>query len=374
MQLDLAPQSDPRRREVRDWLQTHRDPTPDQLAGAGWVAPRWPRPWGRDADQITALIYHQELERAKIALPENPIGVGWAGPTLIAGGTEEQQARYLPGLLSGREYWCQLFSEPGAGSDLASLRTRAVRDGDEYVIDGQKVWSTWAERSEFGILLARTDFSCPKHKGISYFVMPMDTPGVTVRPIREMTGEAHFNEVFFDDVRLPVQNRVGAENEGWALARVTLANERVNVSRGGLCWGLGPTADDFFDLIRAQGGISDPVLRQRAAAIYAEKEVLAVLDQRILSSIASGQEVGPEASIKKAFADEHAQRLLELAKDLTGAAGMLEDHGPLGAAVDRWHWAFLFSRALTIGGGTAQVQRTMLGERVLGLPPEPHPR
>jgi alkylation response protein AidB-like acyl-CoA dehydrogenase len=369
VRLRLAPADDPRRAEVRAWLALHPEPTPDDLAEAGWVAPGWPKPWGRDTDHISSLVLHDEFERAGVTLPDNPIGLGWAGPTLLAGGTEEQQARYLPGLLTGRERWCQLFSEPGAGSDLAALRTRAVRDGDDYVIDGQKLWSTWAERSAYGILLARTDRTVPKHKGISYFVLPMDTPGVTVRPIREMTGESHFNEVFFDGVRLPADNRIGEENEGWKLARLTLANERLNLTRGGVCWGLGHTADEFFDLIRAQGGISDPLLRQRAAALYAEKEILETLDQRILASIAAGNPVGHEASIKKAFADEFGQRLMELAKDLTGTAGMLEDQGPLGAAVARWHWGFLFSRALTIGGGTSQVQRNMIGERALGLPP-----
>ena len=154
--------------------------------------------WGRDADQLSELIFHDEFDRAGVAFPDNQIGIGWAGPTILAGGTDAQQARYLPSILDGRAYWCQLFSEPEAGSDLASLRTRAVRDGDTYVIDGQKVWSTWAERSDYGILLARTDPEAPKHAGISYFVLPMDTPGVTVRPIREMTGETHFNETFLE--------------------------------------------------------------------------------------------------------------------------------------------------------------------------------
>jgi alkylation response protein AidB-like acyl-CoA dehydrogenase len=154
--------------------------------------------WGRDADQLSELIFHDEFDRAGVAFPDNQIGIGWAGPTILAGGTDAQQARYLPSILDGRAYWCQLFSEPEAGSDLASLRPRAVRDGDTYVIDGQKVWSTWAERSDYGILLARTDPEAPKHAGISYFVLPMDTPGVTVRPIREMTGETHFNETFLE--------------------------------------------------------------------------------------------------------------------------------------------------------------------------------
>jgi alkylation response protein AidB-like acyl-CoA dehydrogenase len=368
MALLLADHDDPRRVDVRTWLAAHPDPSSQELAEAGWVAPHWARPWGLGADQLSALVFHDELERSGIELPDNPIGIGWAGPTIIAGGTRAQQERYLPPLLSGAEFWCQLFSEPDAGSDLASLQTRAVRRGDEYVVDGQKVWSTWADRADFGILLARTDPDAPKHAGISYFAVPMDTPGITVRPIREMTGECHFNETFFDGVRLPADALIGGENAGWSLARITLANERVNLTRGGVCWGMGPSADDLFALVRKQGGVADPLLRQRAARCWIEQEILGLLDQRIVAGLMAGRPPGPEGSIKKALADEWGQRLMELAKDLTGAGGVLTDQGPLGAPVDQWHWGFLFGRALTIGGGTAQIQRNILAERVLGLP------
>jgi alkylation response protein AidB-like acyl-CoA dehydrogenase len=371
VELTLAPPDDPRRQEVRDWLAAHRHPSARDLAAAGWVAPHWPPPWGQSRDLLSSLVIHDELEQAGISLPENPIGIGWAGPAILAAGTPEQQSRYLPPLLSGEEFWCQLFSEPDAGSDLASVRTRAVRDGDEYVLDGQKIWSTWADHAAFGILIARTDPTAPKHAGISYFILPMATPGITVRPIREMTGEHHFNETFLDGVRIPTTNLLGGENRGWPVVKLTLANERVHLTRGGACWGMGPSTDDFFDLVAKQGGISDAVLRQRAAQCYIEKEILAVLDQRILAGIATGNLPGPQASIKKILADEHGQHLMELAKDLAGPAGLLDDAGPLGAPVDRWHWGFLFSRALTIGGGTSEVQRNILAERVLGLPAEP---
>ncbi|HSY16103.1 MAG TPA: acyl-CoA dehydrogenase family protein [Jatrophihabitantaceae bacterium] len=368
MELDLVGTDDPRREEVRQWLLAHPDPSAEELARAGWVAPGWPLPWGRGADQLSELIFHDEFERAGVKFPDNPIGIGWAGPTILAGGTAEQQARYLPSILDGSAYWCQLFSEPEAGSDLASLRTRAVRDGDSYVINGQKVWSTWAERSAYGILLVRTDPEAPKHQGISYFVLPLDTPGVTVRPIREMTGETHFNETFLEDVRLPLDHRIGAENAGWALAKITLANERLNLTRGGVCWGIGPTAADLFDLIRERGGIADPLMIQRAAELYIESQIVETLDTRMVAALVAGEDVGPEASIKKTFADEFGQRLMELAKDLAGTGGLLDDVGPLGAPVGRWHWGFLFSRALTVGGGTSQIQRSIIAKRVLGLP------
>ena len=370
MDLDLVGTDDPRRVEVREWLAAHPDPSADELARAGWVAPGWRRPWGRDADQLSELIFHDEFDRAGVTFPDNQIGIGWAGPTILAGGTDAQQARYLPSILDGSAYWCQLFSEPEAGSDLASLRTRAVRDGDMYVIDGQKVWSTWAERSDYGILLARTDPEAPKHSGISYFVLPMDAPGVTVRPIREMTGETHFNETFLEGVRLTHDHRIGAENAGWALAKLTLANERLNLTRGGVCWGKGPTAAELFDLIRERGRIADPVLVQRASQLYIEAQILETLDTRIVAALVAGEDVGPEASVKKTFADEFGQRLMELAKDLAGTDGLLDNVGPLGTPVGRWHWGFLFSRALTIGGGTSQIQRSIIAERVLGLPTE----
>jgi alkylation response protein AidB-like acyl-CoA dehydrogenase len=185
-----------------------------------------------------------------------------------------------------------------------------------------------------------------------------------------MTGETHFNETFLEGVRLPLDHRIGAENAGWTLAKITLANERLNLTRGGVCWGMGPTAADLFDLIRESGGITDPVLVQRAAQLYIEAQIVETLDTRMVAALVAGEDVGPEASIKKTFADEFGQRLMELAKDLAGTGGLLDNIGPLGMPVDRWHWGFLFSRALTIGGGTSQIQRSIIAKRVLGLPAE----
>jgi alkylation response protein AidB-like acyl-CoA dehydrogenase len=368
--FDLPPEDDPRRRDVRDWLAEHPSPTGRQLAEAGLVAPHWPRPYGLGADPIHQLVVDDELRRASVRRPVNPIGIGWAGPTLLHAGTEAQKRRYLVPLLAGEDIWCQLFSEPGAGSDLASLSTRAVRDGDEWVVTGQKVWTSLAHQARYGILIARTDPDAPKHRGISYFVCPMDAPGITVRPIVEMTGAHLFNEVFLDGVRLPADTLVGEVGQGWDLAKVTLANERVSLSAGGALWGQGPTGDDLVELVRRRGGVGDPVLRDRLVRVHTEAQVLRLVRLRTVSARVRGEAPGPEASIRKVMADEHGQHVFQLAKDLAGPAGMLTGAGPLGAPVDLWHYGFLFAPALTVGGGTAEVQRNIVAERVLGLPHE----
>ena len=230
----LPGDTDERRISIRTWLAEHPRPTPHQLAHAGYVAPHWPAPWGLAADPIHQLIIDDELARAGVQRPSNAIGIGWAGPTIAYAGSEEQKERYLFPLLTAEEIWCQLFSEPGSGSDLASLSTRAERDGDEWVVNGSKIWTSGAQHSQFGILLARTNPDAAKHKGITYFICPMNLPGIDIRPIREMTGGETFNEVFFTDVRLPLDAVVGEVNDGWRLAKVTLGNERVSLSTGGL--------------------------------------------------------------------------------------------------------------------------------------------
>jgi alkylation response protein AidB-like acyl-CoA dehydrogenase len=368
MDFNLPPQEDPRRQEIQAWLADNPSPSGRELAEAGLVAPHWPKPWGLDADPIHQLIIDAELKAAGVRRPSNMIGIGWGGPTLVHAGTDEQKERYLTPLLAGEEVWCQLFSEPGAGSDLANLSTRAIRDGDEYVVNGQKIWTSLAQYSQFGILIARTNPDAPKHKGISYFICPMDTPGIEIRPIVEMTGVPMFNEVFFDDVRIPAENLVGEENEGWTLAKVTLGNERVSLSSGGVLWGNGPTADDLIEIARTQGGISDPVLRQRAARIHIESELLRLIRLRTVTAAIKGRAPGPEASVRKVLADEHGQHVMALAKDLAGAGAMLTSEGPMGGDIAGWHHGFLFSQALTIGGGTGDVQRNIIAERVLGLP------
>jgi len=386
---------DERRVAVRDWISAHPRPTGRQLADAGYVAPHWPRPWGLGADPIEQVLIDDEMSSAGVRFPVNPIGIGWAGPTLLYAGSEAQKQRYLRPLLSGEEFWCQLFSESGAGSDLANLATRAVRDGDEYVVNGQKIWTSGAHIAKFGILIARTDAAVPKHQGISYFVCPMDRPGIEIRPIVEMTGGRTFNEVFFTDVRLPADHLVGDLNGGWRLAKVTLGNERVSLSTGGVLWGNGPTALDFLEAVREAGPVTDPTIRQRLAQVYTEHKVLELARMRTLSARLRGEQPGPEASIRKMMGDEHGQHVMELARDLLGAAALLTGgelsgggdgptpgarFGGIGAAAPRddrgvrpldhpaWYDGYMFAQALTIGGGTADIQRNIIAERVLGLP------
>ncbi|MHB8592798.1 MAG: acyl-CoA dehydrogenase family protein [Acidimicrobiales bacterium] len=392
MDLALPGDDHPARLAFRDWLAAHPVPSPRALAESGYVAPHWPRPWGLGADPVAQLVIDDEMRRAGVRRPSNQIGIGWAGPTIIHAGTESQKERYLLPLLAGEEIWCQLFSEPGAGSDLAGLSTRAERDGDVWVVSGQKVWTSFAHVSAFGILLARTDPDAPKHQGVSYFICPMDAPGVTVRPIIDMTGDHAFNEVFLDEVRLPAESLVGDVNGGWSLAKVTLGNERVSLSGEGSLWGQGPTAQDLIDVVRQGGATLDPALRQELVQVWAEGEVLRLIRLRTVSAALSGRPPGPEASVRKALADDHGRHVMEAAHRVSGAHGLLADSGPLdglgaqrlaarpgpspaapGVADFSWPsvvWAkgFLFAPALTIGGGTSEVQRNIIAERVLGLP------
>ena len=393
MDFALPADDDARRLSVRAWLDAHPAPTGRQLAEAGLVAPHWPAPWGLGADPTHQLIVDDELRRAAVRRPTNTIGIGWAGPTILQAGDPAQIDRYLLPLLAGEEIWCQLFSEPGAGSDLASLTTRAELDGDEWVVSGQKVWTSFAHVAQFGILLARTEPDAPQHRGISYFICPMDAPGVSVRPLVDMTGAHSFNEVFLDGVRLPAGLLVGERGQGWSLAKVTLGNERVSLSGSGALWGMGPTAQDLVDQVRRSGGTADPLLRQRLATVWADGEILRLLRLRTVSATLAGMEPGPEASVRKALADRHGQDVMSLARDLAGARGMLQTAGPGGpggpvgdspvgdgpvgestpAADALWSFGYLFAPALTIGGGTSEVQRNIIAERTLGLPHEPAP-
>ena len=393
MDFDLPGEDDPRRVEVRAWLREHPNPTDKQIAEAGYVVPHWPAPWGLEADPMHQVIIDEEFRNRGVMGPDNAIGIGWAAPVILLSGTDAQRERYLPKILSGEEFWCQLFSEPDSGSDLASLGTKAVRDGDEYVITGSKIWSSYAHKSDFGILLARTDPHAPKHKGISYFIFPMDADGVELSPIIDMTTAHSFNQVFFNDVRIPVRNRIGEEGEGWRLAKATLANERASLSAGGSLWGSGPSSSTLLELVRALGGIEDPVLRDKFAALYSEAEVLRLMQLRTLSARLEGQTPGAEASAQKILSDEHGQHVMALAKELAGMSGVLAGSGPVGEipAHERsgpteinfdptssfpdvdpiWHYGFLFSPALTVGGGTFAIQRNIVAEAVLGLPREP---
>jgi alkylation response protein AidB-like acyl-CoA dehydrogenase len=363
--VDLPAEDDPRRLEVRRWFEEHPSPAPRDLVDAGYVVPHWPRPYGLDADPALQLIIEGEMRRAGVSKPMNPIGIGHCGPIIVALGNDEQKQRYLLPMLAGEELWCQLFSEPGAGSDLANLSTRAERDGDIYRVNGQKIWTSLADHAKFGILIARTRNDVSKHRGISYFIISMDLPGIEVRPIRNMTGESGFNEVFFTDVRVPAENLIGEENLGWGMAKSTLANERVSLSTGGgLQWGYGPSARDLVAYFRDNGGLDDVVARQEVVGAFIDGEILRYHRMRMISA-AVNKKPGPDASLRKALADPHGKRVFTLAKNLMGASGMLTENHNLGA---QWDRGFLFSPALTVGGGTSEVLHNIIAERLLGLP------
>jgi alkylation response protein AidB-like acyl-CoA dehydrogenase len=362
---------DPRRVELRRWLAEHPHPSGRELAEAKLVAPAWPEPWGRNASVEYQLLIDEELRVAEVRRPINPIGIGWAGPTIVVAGTKEQQDRWLPKLLSGEEFWCQLFSEPDAGSDLASLTTSARKDGEEWVISGQKLWTSYAHLATWGILLARTSNEGSPQNGISYFICSMKTPGVTIRPVLDMTGDHAFNEVFFDEVRLPADALLGEVNEGWRLAKVTLGNERVALSGEGVLWGRGPTAEDLVDLVRNQGHPLSKIERDELIKCWSHGEILRFLRLRLNANALAGKSSGSDASLRKALADDHGQEVMTLAQRLAGSAGMLANRGPGGIEGEEgrsWYWGFLYSQALTIGGGTSVVQRNIIAERVLGLP------
>ena len=367
MDIDLPHEDDPRRVEVRRWFEEHPQPTPAELVDRGFVVPHWPKPWGLDAEPELQLIIDDEMRRAGVTKPLNPIGIGHCGPVLVVHGTDEQQQRYLPPMLRGEELWCQLFSEPDAGSDLANLATRAVRDGDVFVVNGQKIWTSLAMVAKFGILIARTDPDTSKYTGISYFIVPMDLPGIEKRPLRNMVGgfgDAGFCEVFFDDVHLPAENLIGTQNGGWAMAKETLANERVSLSKEGLQWGYGPTVRDLVALARTNGNL-DPTIRQRLVSAYIDGEILRYHQLRQISA-AVNKKPGPDASLRKALKDPHGKVGFELGKDMMGAYGMLAPEA-VDAQWEPWANGFLFSPALTVGGGTSEVLRNVIAERMLGL-------
>jgi alkylation response protein AidB-like acyl-CoA dehydrogenase len=285
-----------------------------------------------------------------------------AGPTIIAHGTEAQRRRFLPPMLRGDEVWCQLFSEPGAGSDLAGLSTRAVRDGDEWVMNGQKVWTSGAHYSDLGILLARSDPDQPKHRGITYVLVDMHSPGVEVRPLRQMTGASHFSEVFLTDVRIPHDRVLGEVNGGWGVAMTTLANERTMMGGGS----SGPVVTDLIEVARKLGVERDPLVRQGLAASWSRAEIMRYLGFRSRTRASQGLPPGPEASVRKVFAAWNLKHNGELALRIQGAAGMLVgDDAP---ADGRWQQSFLGAPSIRIAGGSNEIQRNIIGERVLGLP------
>jgi alkylation response protein AidB-like acyl-CoA dehydrogenase len=297
--------------------------------------------------------------------------VNLVGPTLIAHGTEDQRRRWLRKILSAEEIWCQLFSEPGAGSDLAGLSTKAERRGDSYFVTGQKVWTSYARFADFGIGLVRTDPAAPKHKGISMLAIPMQSKGIEVRPLRQITGESEFNEVFFDEVEVPVENLIGVEHDGWRVAGTTLANERGT----SFVWKEQVLHEVARDLLwrRAieRGDTASPLVRQKLAQSWMDVEIFRLHNARTLTRLSRGEQIGPESSIVKLFWTEMSQRLYENAGSILGMDGLVAPEDP--GAVDRGRWArgMLWSRAASIAGGTSEIQRNIIAERILGLPREP---
>jgi alkylation response protein AidB-like acyl-CoA dehydrogenase len=349
------------------------------FANAGLVVPMWPRDYG-GLGVKSRVARAVDTELAPLNLGRlNVLGLNLAGPTILAWGTDEQKARFLPPIVRNEEVWCQLFSEPGAGSDLASLATRAVRDGDEWVVTGQKVWSTWAHFSHFAMLIARTDPGVQKRRGITYFLLDLRQPGVEVRPLKQMTGEADFNEVFLNGARVPDANRLGEQGDGWKVANSTLSGERQMISgpgSGGIDRIGGSGVDKLLQTARARGLATDPVVRQRLAALWSEEQIRRWTNARVRDNARAGR-VGPESSVGKVHSGELNQRTQALAVDLLGPDAVAWDPMTVDPEVDAGlphdvH-GFLRSRANTIEGGTSEVNRNVLGERVLGLPREPDP-
>jgi alkylation response protein AidB-like acyl-CoA dehydrogenase len=358
------------------------------FAASGLVVPTWPAAYG-GLDLSSAQARAAEAVLAPLNLGRlNPLGLNLAAPALFAHGTEDQRLRYLPPIVANAEKWCQLFSEPGAGSDLASLATRAERDGDTWILTGQKVWTTWAHESDFGVVLARTDPDAPKRDGITYFLIDLRQPGVEVRPLRHLTGEIDFNEVFLDEARVPDDQRVGPVGGGWKVANATLSGERQMVSgsgSGGVDRIGGSGADRLVALARRRAaaqpgtGWDDPVVRQEVMRLVSEERIRRWTNQRIRGGLAAGRSPGPESSVGKVHQGGLNQRIQLLATDLLGAGALAWEPGRdavggpegYGLGLPYEVKGMLRSRANTIEGGTTEVNKNIVAERVLGLPRDP---
>lgn len=396
MDFNLTPEQQAFRDEVRAWLTANLPPDwssrpsigpevprPEMydflrqwqrnLFGAGLVGITWPKEYGgRGLTWMEELIFHEEMALVKAPPLLNLLGIGMAGPTIISYGTEEQKKRYPPKILSCEEIWCQGYSEPNAGSDLASLATRAVKDGDHYVINGQKVWTSFAHAADWCMLLARTDPDAPKHKGITYFLLDMHSPGITVRPLKQITGDDEFSEVFFENVRVPAENILGGLNNGWQVGITTLMYERLALGFG-LQIRFQLTLEALMDLAkrtRLNGGtaVQDPIMRQKLAQLYIDNAVLKYTGFRAITRLLKGELPGPEASAGKIWWCEKNQALQELAMEIQGPYSGLTKGSPWAIDGGIWQYTFLRSRANSIEGGTTEIQRNIIGERVLGLP------
>lgn len=376
MDLTFSPSEAAFRDELRQWLADH--PAGDMPRGdedeqyrwrrdwqrtlndARWTAPHWPEEYGgRGASLMESAIFFEELGRAGAPLPANALGLLLGGPTLMFWGSDEQKERYLAPILSADEIWCQGFSEPEAGSDLAALKTRAVRDGDEWVVTGQKVWTSGAQYAKWCMLVARTDQDAPKHKGLTYFLMDMEQPGITVRPLVQITGEAEFNELFLEEVRIPHANIVGGEGNGWKVALTTLMNERAGLAFF-LQVRLRQLLDELFAEAAARGLLDDPVIADRLGDLHVRAEVLRLTAFRGLTTIEKYGQPGPEGSLTKWLWSESNQLLTQLAADVVGPEAFAKD--------SPWSYELLRARGNSIEGGTTEILKNIIAERVLGLP------
>lgn len=365
--LDLPPEAEHFRAEVAAFASAaktvaDRDERRRQVADAGYVMPHWPAPWGRDAGPLEQLVIDEELTRAGVRRPHLQVGA-WVLPTLIAHGTPEQQERFIRPTFYGDLTWCQLFSEPGAGSDLAGLATKAARTDGGWLLSGQKVWTTMAHEADWGICLARTNPDAPKHAGITCFLVDMRTEGLDIRPLRELTGAEMFNEVFLSDVFVPDDCVVGAVDDGWRVGRTTLANERVSMGNGS-SFGFG--FEVLMGIARDAGHLANAHVAVTLGRLAAEELALAVLGFRMTLRALSGAEPGPESSVRKLLGVEHDQRVQETGMAMYGA-----DAAALDGDAAMWTNGFLANRCLTIAGGTSEVQRNVIAERLLGLPRDP---
>jgi alkylation response protein AidB-like acyl-CoA dehydrogenase len=365
------------RRAAGDWLRENA-PTDDypeadgitrakefmaKLYDAGYSGITWPKQWGgQGLTQAEERVFAEEARDYTLPTYIFSIGLGMTGPTIVDRGTDAQRERFVRPLLRGEEIWCQLFSEPGAGSDVASLQTRAVRDGDHWIVNGQKVWTSVAHHADWGLLLARTDVDVPKHKGLTMFVIDMHHPGVTVRPLKDMSGRANFNEIFFDNVPIPDEHRVGEVNDGWSVAVTTLLHERLSISAG---VGMGGQKDHpaSLEALRRTLDTSDPMVRDELVELHIRSRALALFNQRLAQETRAGIFPGARGSAAKLLLAELTLYQADLATRLVGPEAALADH-PLARAIS-------MAPGMALGGGTNEIMRNIVGDRVLGLPPEP---
>src|SRR5699024_6756868 len=340
-----------------------------RLAELGYTAPHYPEPWGKGADAVAQLVIDEELA-ARGLNPHDMVIGNWVVPTIIAHGSQDQQQQYIPGSLRGDIVWCQLFSEPGAGSDLASLSTKATKVDGGWVISGQKVWTSMARQADYGILLARTDPESVRHRGISYFLLDMKAENLDIRPLREITGDELFNEVFLDEVFVPDSALVAEPGDGWKLARTTLANERVNMARGSSLGGGGETLLDTAERLIAERGEDglDAQMRTTLGQVLADAQSGGLLALRGTIRSLAGDQPGAESSIAKLIGVDHRQQVWQVIMDWTGTEALIGEHVRGDAT-----WWFMSTRNLSIAGGTTDVQLNIVGERILGLPRDPAP-